>query len=126
MNYWAKDDPLFPDGHYVEDWELARFEELSLPVRSLVLSEAAVGNKIAAINGSFVQLQSPPTCGVLGLPEGLAFFCPIYHEGTRVYEGAEEGIIKNLETGEAVFPSGQEGPDARLPFEDEEGTGHAP
>ncbi len=125
MNYWAKDDPLFADGHYVEAWERARFNQLSQPVRSLVLSEIAAGNKIAAINASYVRLQNPPTCGVLDLPEGLAFFCPIYHDGTRVFEGAEDGIIKNPETGEVILPSGHEGPDPRLPFEDANATNHA-
>lgn len=126
MSYWAKDDPLFADGHYVEDSELCRFEELSAPVRLLVLREAAAGNKIEAIHRGFVQLQRPPTCGVLGLPEGLAFFCPVHHEGLRVYDGAEDGITKNPATGEAVFPSGHEGPDPRALFDDLGGTSHAP
>jgi hypothetical protein len=126
MNYWAKDDPLFADGHYVEDWELSRFDELSPPVRALVLSEAAAGNKVETIHRHFVKLQRPPSCGVLDLPEGLAFFCPIYHEGTRVYDGSEDGMIKNPETGETVIPSGHEGPDLRQMDEDAEGSRHAP
>ena len=114
MNYWAKDDPLFSDGHYVEDWELERFQELSSPVRALVLGEASTGNKIVSIHRGFVQLQRPPSAGVLNLPEGLAFFCPIYHEGTRAYDGAGDGIIKNPDTWETVFPSGYESPEDEL------------
>jgi hypothetical protein len=111
MNYWAKDDPLFADGHYVEDWELRRFRALSAPVQTLLRDEAALGNKLQSIVEQTVFLTHPPSCGVLGLPEGLAFLCPIQHEGARVYDGDDEGVILCLQANERVYPSGIEDPD---------------
>jgi hypothetical protein len=42
----------------------------------------------------------------MGLPVGLAYFCPVSFTGTYRYDGAEYGVIANLETGERIFPTG--------------------
>jgi hypothetical protein len=108
MNYWAKDDPLFADGHYVEDWELSRFHDLSAPVRVIVGEEAASGNKIQSVLERAVFLSRPPRCGVLNLPAGLAFVCPLQHEGVRVYDGDDKGVILSLDGNERIYPTGME------------------
>ena len=113
VNYWAKDDPHFEDGHYVEDWELRHLTNVSAPIRLLLNSEAKAGNKIKVILEKYIELSSAPSSGVLNLPEGLVFVCPLRHEGTRVYEGEEDGLITNLDTNEIVYPSGHESPDPR-------------
>ena len=117
MNYWATDDPHFEEGHYVEEWELRRLANLSAPIRQLLSREATAGNKIRAISERSIELSSAPSGGVFNLPEGLVFVCPLRYEGTRVYEGEEDGLITNLDTGGIVFPSGSESPDPRrVPF----------
>jgi hypothetical protein len=115
MNYWAKDDPLFADGLYVEDWEHRRFHALSLPVQSLVRAEALQGNKLQRVLERTVFLSRPPSCGVLGLPPGLSFLCPLQHEGVRVYDGDDKGVILSLERNERIYPSGFESEDDRDP-----------
>jgi len=110
MNYWAKDDPLFADGHYVEDWELKRFCELTPDVQAFVREEASRGNKITSIALTAVTLSAPPTCGLLALPNGLCFLSPLFHTGTRVFDGDQEGVILHLDSGARVYPSGYEAP----------------
>ena len=108
MNYWAKDDPLFADGHYVEDWELRRFAQFTTDLQEFVLSEAALGNKLQSIAFPTIFLSGPPVGGVLNLPGGLCFVCPLQHAGTRLYDGDEEGVILHLNSGARVYPSGYE------------------
>ncbi|CAN7436484.1 hypothetical protein LJR129_002821 [Acidovorax sp. LjRoot129] len=115
MNYWAKDDPLFADGHYVEEWELRRFDALTDAVQAFVRVEAALGNKLQSVIERTVVLSHPPHCGVLGLPEGLAFVCPLQHSGVRVYDGDEDGVILAIEGHVRVFPSGFESPNPFAP-----------
>lgn len=74
MNYWAESDPLFEDGHYVEEWELQRFQQFSPAVQSFAREQAALGNKVRSIAFPTMFLSAEPTCGPLGLPEGLCFF----------------------------------------------------
>ena len=62
MNYWATaEDPNFCQGHYVEDWEIERLEELSEPVRAFLVGESQFGNKIKSINKLSAELTGPPT-----------------------------------------------------------------
>ena len=115
MNYWAQNDPLFADGHYVEDWELRRFEALTAAAQALVRAEAALGNKLQSVLERTVFFTHPPSGGVLNLPPGFAFLCPLHHEGVRVYDGDEDGVILSLEGNERVYPSGLESHDDRRP-----------
>jgi hypothetical protein len=108
MNYVAADDPLFEDGHYVEEWELRHWQRLSLVVRSFVEFEAARGNKVTAIGADHVFLARPPTDGLLALPEGLAFVCPYRASGVPFYDGDEDGLLMNVHTGEYLRPTGTE------------------
>jgi hypothetical protein len=108
MNYWAKDDPLFVDDHYVEDWELKHWNNLSEVVRHFVEDQARRGNKIKHIGSDHVFLVAPPSDGLLALPPGLAFACPYRSTGAYPYEGEEDGIIIAVETGEYLGPTGTE------------------
>jgi hypothetical protein len=108
MNYSAKGDPLFVDGHYVEDWELKHWSNLSQVVRDFVEDQAGRGNKIRHIGRDHVFLVAPPLDGLLSLPPGLAFACPYRTTGTCPYEGEEDGIIIAVETGEYLGPTGTE------------------
>ena len=108
MNYWANGDPLFADGHYVEDWELARFSDFAGEVQQFVKSEAAYGNKIQRIALRTIVLSRPPVQGVLELPDGLCFLCPLQHSGVRVYDGDEDGVILHLDSNARVYPHGFE------------------
>ena len=111
MNYWASaEDPTFVCGHYVEDWEVAKAEALSAPIRQLLREEALVGNKIKFIAHRSVELDRPPTCGVLALPEGVVFCCPLRRDGLPRLDGDEDGVIMHLESGQRVFPTGLESP----------------
>lgn len=124
MNYWAKHDPLFADGHYVEDWELKRFGEFAADFQAFVREEASRGNKITSIAITTVTLSAPPTSGVLALPSGLCFLSPLFHTGIRVYDGDQEGVILHLESGARIYPTGYEAPldipqtSLRLPADD--------
>ena len=110
MNYWATaEDPIFCQGHYVEDWEIERVEELSEPVRAFLAAEARVGNKIKSINKLSAELAGPPIHGIMNLPEGMAFLCPIHHLGTRRLDGDEDGVLLCLSAGFRIFPTGYEG-----------------
>jgi hypothetical protein len=113
MSYWAENDPLFADGHCVEDWELRRFEALTARAKALVRAEAGLGNKLVRVLDRTVFLARPPSCGVLNLPSGFAFLCPLQHDGVRVYDGDEDGVILSLEGNERIYPSGLESPDDR-------------
>jgi hypothetical protein len=107
MNYWAQNDPLFVDGHYVEEWEVLRFDELPTDLRTFIRSEAAQGNKIETISRSMVVLSQPPLVGVLNLPSSIRFVCPIKYEGVLVYDGDQDGVIVHLPSGFRIFPSGK-------------------
>jgi hypothetical protein len=104
MNYWAKSDSLFEDGHYVEEWELQRFQQFSPAIQAFVREQAALGNKVRSIAFPTVFLGASPSCGPVRLPEGLAFFTPIFHTGVRVLDGDNEGVICCLSTGQRVYP----------------------
>jgi hypothetical protein len=106
MNYWALDDPLFVDGYYVEAWELVHFGQFAAEIQEFLRSEAKRGNKIRGISFPTVFLSSPPTTGVLGLPDGFSFLCPIQHQGVRVYDGDEDGVCLHLESGARFCWSG--------------------
>ena len=108
MNYWATEDPLFEDGHYVEDWELRHWEKLSALVRGFVEREAARGNKIRNIGADHVFLMKPPLDGLLALPAGLAFVCPYRRTGVSYFDGDDDGLIMNIATGEYLRPTGTE------------------
>ena len=110
MNYWANNDPLFADGHYVEEWELSRFKALSQELQAFLQAEASAVNKLQSITGRTVFLSAPPCRGIYALPDVFCFFCPIHHTGTRVLDGDEDGVIVNLTTGERIYPSGFESP----------------
>jgi hypothetical protein len=104
MNYWAQFDVLFEDGHYVEEWELQRFQQFSPDVQSFVRAQAALGNKVRSIAFPTIFLSAPPSCGPFGLPEALAFFTPMRHAGVRVLDGDDEGVVCCLSTGQRVYP----------------------
>ena len=109
MNYWATaEDAIFCEAHYVEDWEIARVVALSEPVRAFLAGEAKNGNKIKSINKLSAELSRPPSCGVLNLPEGMAFLCPIHHSGTRLFDGDEDGVLLCLSTTFRIYPTGYE------------------
>ena len=110
MNYWATaEDPNFCQGHYVEDWEIERLEELSEPVRAFLVGESQFGNKIKSINRLSAELTGPPTHKIMNLPEGIAFLCPIHHSGTRRFDGDENGVLLCLSTRFRIYPTGYEG-----------------
>ena len=109
MNYWASDeDASFVCGHYVEDWEVAKLQALSEPIRQLLRQEALVGNKIRFIAHRSVELDRPPSCDVLALPEGVVFCCPLGHNHLPRLDGDEDGVIMHLESDQRVFPTGLE------------------
>jgi hypothetical protein len=108
MNYWAKDDPLFVEGHYVEDWELKHWTNLSQTLREFVQDQARRGNKIKSIGHDHVFLASPPLDGLLELPSGFAFACPYRPTGYGPFECEEDGMIIAVETGEYLGPTGTE------------------
>jgi len=109
MNHWASNDLLFADGHYVEDWEHERFAGLSPALQTFLRDEAARGNKLVGVILGVATLQSPPTTGIFGLPEGLAFLCPISYEANVIcYESDQAGVIVAVETYDRLYPSGLE------------------
>lgn len=109
MNYWAKNDPLFADGHYVEDWELQRFASLSTALQAFVRAEASRGNKLTSVSKGFASLERPPSGGVFGLPDGLVFVCPIHFERNAFYfESDVGGVIVAADTYDRLYPSGYE------------------
>jgi hypothetical protein len=110
MSYWAEDDPLFANGHYVEEWELERFETFSPEMKAFVRDEARRGNKITSLCKGTVVLQKPPACGVLDLPDGLAFVCPVRFGDVIGYDTDRDGVIVSLCSYERLYPSGLEAP----------------
>lgn len=108
MSHWAKDHALFEDGHYVEDWELVRFEKLSDAVRKLLAFEALHGNKIRAIGERYVCLSRPPSSTLDDLPPALAFVCPVrFGGGVFCYDGDELGRLIDVSTEDVIDPPWQ-------------------
>ena len=110
MNYWALNDALFEDGHYVEEWELQRFGELSEAIRQFIQAEASRGNKIAKIGRGYAFLTKPPTRGLFTLPPPLAFACFYRPELPSHFDWDGDGIILCPHTGEYLGPTGTETP----------------
>ena len=50
MNYWAKDDSNWREGHYVEEWEVKLLEKLNNELSLVLKMELDAGNRIASIN----------------------------------------------------------------------------
>jgi hypothetical protein len=125
MNYCAKNDALFADGHYVEEWELRRFTELPSVVQDFVRGEASRGNKLQSVLERMIVLTRPPSLGVLALPEGLSFVCPLQHSGVRVYDGDEDGVILAISGDVRIYPSGLEQPSSYAPNSTDHCDGNA-
>ncbi len=50
MNYWAKNDTTWKEGHYVEEWELELLEKINNQLEAILKIELAAGNRITSIN----------------------------------------------------------------------------
>lgn len=86
MAYTATGDPVFEDGFVVEDSDIRCWDELAEPLKRIVLSEAAAGNKAFNIiawhehtpRRICVQLYGPAKTDLSKLPPGVSLSKKVY------------------------------------------------
>ena len=70
------DDPVFRDQFFIEDYDLRNWEALAVPLKTIVLAEAAKGNKVLCTTRHqspsriVMQLMAPAQVDWSQLPDG--------------------------------------------------------
>ncbi len=78
-NYFAKDDPIWVNDHYVEDWEVQHIESLPPELHDILVAETGAGNRVSSasngypVKASNVWFSKPKQVVTPNNVEGLRF-----------------------------------------------------